>query len=212
MSCCCPHSRSAGRFFSLFARRYRRRFSRKGFEASQRQLLEGLNGAGFADASILEIGSGVGHLHMSLLEQGAARATGIDLASTMIDEARRWAQDRGLEQRTDYRLGDFMDMEDLEPAEVTLLDKVICCYPDGQGLVQRSLALTGRVWGATYPRNTWYTRLGSGFGALLMKLLRSNFRPYVHDPALVEAWASQAGFSKTYQKQTFIWLTQVYQR
>lgn len=210
MSCCCPHSRSAGRLFSFFARRYRQRFNRRGFEPSQQQLLDGLQQAGFADASLLEIGSGVGHLHLTLLERGAASATGIDLAPSMIEEAQRWAEERGLAERTRYQVADFMDMDDIEAADITILDKVICCYPDAEGLTGRSLANTRRLWAVTYPRRTWYTRLGEKLGAALMWLLRSDFRPYVHDPVHIEAWAGQAGFDKSFEKQTFIWLTQIY--
>lgn len=102
MTCCCPHSRSGGRVFSFFARHYRKRFSKKGFEPSQQQLMAGLQLVGFADASVLEIGSGVGHLHLTLLEQGAKSATGIDLAPKMIEEAENWSKQRGLADRVQY--------------------------------------------------------------------------------------------------------------
>ena len=211
MSCCCPHSRSANRFFSLFARRYRKRFERKGFEASQKQLLTGIGEAGFENARILEIGSGVGHLHQTLLEQGAASATGIDLATEMIRDARDWARVRGLEDRVEYLEGDFMDMLDrVAEADVTVLDKVVCCYPDADGLVHRSLEKTRRVYALTYPRWRWITRVGVLVGATMMKLLRSDFRPYVHDPRQVEAWVREAGFEKQTESTTFLWLTQVY--
>jgi len=143
MSCCCPHSRSANRFFSFFAGRYRKRFEKKGFEPSQKQLMEGLKQAGYQDAKILEIGSGVGHLHQTMLEQGAASAIGVDLASKMIEEARHWAEDRSLE----YVEGDFMEISDtLSEADVTVMDKVVCCYPDADGLVHVSLSKTKHVY------------------------------------------------------------------
>ena len=131
MSSCCPHARSAGRFFSFFAHRYRKRFKKKGFEPSQQQLIAGLEQVGYRDATVLEIGCGVGHLHQSLLEQGADSAVGIDLASSMLAEARDWAGERGLTERTDYIEGDFMLVADqVDPADISLLDKVVCCYPD----------------------------------------------------------------------------------
>jgi len=211
MSCCCPHSNSANRFFSLFAGRYRRRFEKKGFEPSQQQLLEGLQQAGYQDAKVLEIGSGVGHLHQTLLEQGAASAVGIDLASRMVDEAQHWAEQRKLAGRTDYVEGDFMEIyESLARADVTVLDKVVCCYPDADGLVHASLNKTNRVYALTYPRNRWYVRSMMGITGFFLKLVRSDFRPYVHDPETVEKWIIDTGFSKAYQNQNMVWLTQVY--
>lgn len=211
MYCCCPHARSAGRLFSFFARRYRRRFERRGFERSQRQLIAGLSQAGFAGAQILEIGSGVGHLHQSLLERGAAGAVGIDLAPRMIEEARRWARDRDVADRVRYLEGDFMALaHEIEPADVTVLDKVVCCYPDAEGLVGRSLEKTRRVYALTYPRDRWYVRAAMAVGALFLWLLRSDFRPYVHSPARIEGWITDAGFTKRYEATTLVWLTQVY--
>lgn len=211
MSCCCPHSRSGGRVFSFFARKYRKRFARKGLEPSQRQLLSGLQRAGFGDATVLEVGSGVGYFHMTLLEQGAKSATGIDLAPRMIAEAQEWAADRGLAERIRYYQGDFMEMlPQIEVADVTVLDKVVCCYPDAKGLVRRSLEKTRRVYALTYPRYRLSVRLAIGLGALLMKLIGSSFRPYAHRPGDIESWITRQGFKKIYQNTTFIWLTQVY--
>jgi len=211
MSCCCPHSNSANRFFSFFASRYRRRFEKKGFEPSQKQLLEGLQQAGYRDAKVLEIGSGVGHLHQTLLEQGAASAVGIDLASRMVDEAQHWAEERKLAGRTAYLEGDFMEIhESLSGADVTVLDKVVCCYPDADGLVHASLKKTNRVYALTYPRNRWYIRTMMRISAFMLKLVRSDFRPYVHDPEVIEKWITETGFSKAYQNNNMVWLTQVY--
>lgn len=211
MSCCCPHSNSANRFFSFFAGRYRRRFEKKGFEPSQQQLLEGLQQVGYRDMKILEIGSGVGHLHQTLLEQGASSAVGIDLASKMISEARKWADERSLTDRTAYIEGDFMEIADtVKEADVTVLDKVVCCYPDSEGLVFASLAKTNRVYALTYPRNRWYVRAVMAATAGVMKIMRSDFRSYVHDPELIEKWITGSGFDKIYQNNNLVWLTQVY--
>lgn len=211
MSCCCPHSNSANRFFSFFAGRYRRRFEKKGFEASQKQLMEGLQQAGFQDAKILEIGSGVGHLHQTLLERGAASAVGVDLASKMICEAQKWANERGLADRTAYIEGDFMELVDtVMDADVTVLDKVVCCYPDADGLVHASIGKTNRVYALTYPRNRWYVSMVMGMTAWVMKIMRSDFRSYVHDPEMIEKWIRGTGFDKVYQNNNLVWLTQVY--
>ncbi|MDH5471981.1 MAG: class I SAM-dependent methyltransferase [Gammaproteobacteria bacterium] len=213
MSCCCPHAKSASRFFSFFARRYRRRFETKGFEPSQKQLMQGLAQSGYQGMTVLEVGSGVGHVHQSLLEQGAASAVGIDLAPEMIKEAEAWAEDRGLVGRTQYLTGDFIHQTaEIKTADVCVMDKVVCCYPDAEGLVKATLAKTAKIYALTYPRNQWYVRFAIGLAALLLKLIRSDFRPYVHDPELIEQWIVEQGYAKVYEARTFVWLTQIYQR
>lgn len=211
MSICCPHSRSASKFFSFFAKRCRKRFIKKGFEKSQEQLVTGLRSAGFDKARLLEIGSGVGYLHQTLLGEGAASATGIDLSPKMIAEATQWAEEKGMSGRTHYIEDDFINIADcLDKADVTILDKVVCCYPDADSLVHKSLALTRRVYALTYPRNRWFLRLGAGVMAAIFSVLRIDFRSYIHDPEMIEAWIIEEGFRKRHEECTTAWLTQVY--
>ncbi len=213
MKSACCHSQSAGKFFSFLARRSRRRFEKKGFERSQRQLLDGLVEVGYRGATLLEIGCGVGHLHQSLLEQGAATATGVDLAAGMLSEARHSAQARGLADRVDYFEGDFMELDARIPgADVCLLDKVVCCYPDAAGLVQKSLAKTGSAYALTIPRDRWFVRAANRVWNALLWLLRSDFRTYVHDPDMIERWIAASGFTKRFEGRTVAWLTRVYAR
>jgi magnesium-protoporphyrin O-methyltransferase len=213
MSCCCAHQKSTSRLFSRFAPRYRRRFERKGFEPSQKQLLEGIRQSGIEGASLLEIGSGVGHLHQTLLEQGAASATGVDLAPRMLEEARRWAADRGLADRTRYLEGDFVELADtIDAADITILDKVVCCYPDADRLVHRSLARTRKTCALTYPRDNWLNRVGARVMGFAMWLIRSDYRSYIHSPMRIESWIRAEGFSKVRETTTTIWLTQIYVR
>lgn len=211
MSCCCPHSKSGGRLFSFFARSYRRRFTKHGFEPSQLQLVEGLEQAGYKDATLLEVGSGVGYLHQTLLERGAKSAIGIDLAPDMLKEAEDWAKQKNLSDRTEYIQGDFIELLDhVEPAEVTILDKVVCCYPHAELLTNHSTAKTTRVYALTYPRDRWFTKVAIEIMAFFLKISGSDFRAFVHNPDDIERWITDAGFKKVYQQQTFIWLSQVY--
>ena len=213
MSASCCHSQSASRVFSFFAHSSRKRFEKKGFEASQEHLLAGLAEVGFDGATLLEIGCGVGHLHQSLLEQGAQTAAGIDLAPKMLLEAQSWANERGLGDRVEYLEGDFMELDDaVAAADVCLLDKVVCCYPDAQGLVRKSLEKTQRAYALTYPRNRWFVRLGTRIWNLVLWLMRSDFRTFVHDPARVERWIVGEGLEKRFEDQTSAWLTQIYLR
>jgi len=213
MSCCCTPTTGIGKFFGHFARRYRRRYARRGLEPAQRQLVEGLRQAGFAGANLLEIGCGVGYLHQLLLREGAERALGVDISGDMLAQARVLAREAGLAERTEYRVGDFVGLADsLADADVTLLDKVVCCYPDAEALVTRSVSKTRRVYALTYPRDRRLNRIGARLLNFFLWLLRSGYRTYIHDPHRIEGWISAAGFRKRYENRTFLWLTQVYLR
>ena len=213
MPSCCTHNRDTGRFFGWLAKLYRKRFARKGLEASQQQLVDGLRRQGWAGLTLLEVGCGVGYLHQLMLKDGAARAVGVDLSSKMLHEAREQARVQGLSARTDYREGDFVELSDsIAPADVVVLDKVICCYPDAERLVGRSADKATRSYAFTIPRDRWLVRMGFWFAGRMLALIRCGFRTYVHDVDAIERRLSQAGFERVFQASTFIWLTRVYAR
>jgi magnesium-protoporphyrin O-methyltransferase len=213
MSSCCVHNRDAARFFGWFAKRYRKRFARKGFEPSQRQLLEGLKRSRVDDATLLEIGCGIGHLHQHLLQAGAESAVGVDLSAQMLEEARAEARAQGLAERTDYREGDFVELADtLTHADVVILDKVICCYPDANVLVQKSARMAGRLYAFTVPRDRWTVVAAMLATRVFLLLIGCRFHAYVHDPAEIDRWLAQEGFVRDFEDSTFVWLTRVYSR
>ncbi len=213
MPCHCAHDQAAARLFSRFAHHYRRRFARGRFEPIQKRLLQALEEAGFQGAEILEVGCGVGALHLHLLQRGAARATGIDLSPQMIDEARDWARQQGVEHRVNYHVGDYLEWaERLSATDITVMDKVICCHPLGPELVAAALPRTRRLLALSYPRINWLTRAGAGMVNALMRLLGSDFRVYLHDPQRIEAVATAYGFEKRHQAHAGLWQVQLFQR
>jgi len=168
---------------------------------------------GVRGATILEIGCGVGYLQQKLLADGAASAIGVDLSETMITQARQVAAAQGLTERTAYHVGDFVSIQDRVPmSDITLLDKVICCYPDAETMVKRSLDKTRRAYALTFPKNNWFNRLGVRVLGGVMRLLRIEFRNYVHEPREIERWATERSFRRVYAAQTLLWHTRVYAR
>ena len=213
MSTCCAHNRDAGRLFGWFATRYRKRFARKGLEPSQTHLMNGLTSRGLSGAHLLDIGCGTGYLHQRLLHAGAASAIGIDLSAKMLAEARAEARRQGLAERTDYREGDFVELSEALPAaDIVILDKVICCYPDANALVRTSARLARRLYAFTIPRDRWTMRVGLFVGRVFLALIGCRFRSYIHDLAPIERSLEDLSFVRVFQEETFAWLTCVYAR
>lgn len=61
----------------------------------------------------------------------------------MVEPARELAAGRGLTDRADYRVGDFIEIADSRTRPMSLFSKVICCYPDAEALVRETLAHNG---------------------------------------------------------------------
>jgi magnesium-protoporphyrin O-methyltransferase len=217
MSCCCVPNCAAleatDKFFNTQAGRYKKYFKKKGLHKEQKYLAEGIRRSGMTGAEILEIGCGVGGLHLSLLKEGAAKATGFDISEEMIAIARKLSAEMGMQERTQYRHGDFVAMHDDAPtADVTILDKVICCYEEVSELIARSTAKTRRIYAVSYPRQNSFVRLVFKSTKFFLKLFRQAFHPYYHEPERIQQWITKAGFEKVYENETVIWLIQIFER
>jgi len=213
-ACCCAQSNTdTGRLFNWMARWNRLRHRLFGFEANQRQLLDGIRARGIAGASLLEAGCGPGYLQQTLLAEGAGHATGVDLSEGMLDVARREAARHGLADRTRYLHGDVVQLVDQLPvADVVILDKVVCCYPDWQAMLDTAMARSQRVIAMTYPQDQRLTRLGVRLMTRVLDWFSCRYRPYLHDPALLRAHLQEGGFELASEAHSHGWLSQVYVR
>ena len=190
-----------------------RRYRRRGLEAVQRRLLEGLTAAGVAGASVLEIGCGTGELQRRVLAAGAGKAIGIDVAGGMVAQAQDAAALAGLEQRTTYLVGDAVERAaELPPAAVVVLDKVLCCYPEIDPLLQVSLERTQRLYAVVVPRSHWLVAAVWRLAIAVFKLLRSSFHPFYHDWHRTAAAISAAGFRRIFAAHTLAWEAWIFHR
>lgn len=89
-------------------------------------VIEFLQARGLEGKSVLDIGCGIGALHMELLLAGAERATGVDASPTNIAAAQELAEELGLADRVEERQGDFVDLQDSVPhADIVTIDRAI---------------------------------------------------------------------------------------
>jgi magnesium-protoporphyrin O-methyltransferase len=203
----------AGRFFSKNSKRYAKTFRKKGLAKEQRLLLDGILSTSPAEKTVLDIGCGIGALHLSLLGAGAASAVGVDTAEGMIAYARTLAREKGIEERTSYHIGDFVPLHDsLAAADITILDKVVCCYENVDELVGLSLDKTTAVYALTFPRPHIAVRFFFSIPIVAGKLLRWSFRPYWHDWQKMVAQIERSGFSESYAGATMLWSVKVFRR
>jgi len=203
-SCC----RAAyGDFFDeSTARRDARTYRRKGLTGTARRMAEWLGSSGVEGASVLEVGGGVGALQLELLRAGVSRAANVELSPAYEGEARALARDAGLEDRVSRVIADFVDDDDASgPADVVVMNKVVCCYPDYEALVGRAAELATRSLLMSFPRQTWYVRAGFRVMNTVLRLRGSAFRAYVHPSRAVVEAATRRGLVKTLDERGALW-------
>ena len=209
---CCPRQAAAyEKCFGFLSKLYAFRYRRMGPDTMQREMLAQLEAMGLDGRTLLDIGCGVGVLHQALLARGAVRATGVDLAPRMLDHARERARGMALQNRVEYRLGDFVEMEaELDPADLTLLDKVVCCYPDAQSMLEAAARHTRVALALVYPRRHRLGLLSNRIWNFGYRVFGSDFRSYVHDPGAVHRWLEGCGLRRVFSRDNLMWHTQVY--
>jgi magnesium-protoporphyrin O-methyltransferase len=145
-SACDP--RGCDEFFGArFARQVARRYRKRGLDSAARRMIDFLAERGIEGQTVLEIGGGVGEIEVELLRRGAAHAVNLELSSGYEEEADRLFRESGLVGRAERRLHDIaMDPDGVEPADVVVLHRVVCCYPDYQRLWRRPPGTPAGCW------------------------------------------------------------------
>ncbi len=91
------------------------------------------------------------------------------------------ARELGHSEAVDYRLGDFVALGDeMDSADIVVLGRVVCCYPDMLALVAASAVRARRYYLLVVPREKWLWRALEPVIRVGMRLLRREFRFFVH--------------------------------
>lgn len=210
----CPHCVAAGEFFGhRQAARELRRFRKRGPSGSTRRLLDALSTEALPGARVLDIGAGVGAVHLSLLENGAAHAHHVDASPAYQAVSAEEADRRDLRDRVTYVPGDYLDLaDDLPESDVVCLDRVLCCYPDMPTLVSTSARAAGRLYGVVFPADRRWIRGLIRVANLWMALTRSAFRAYGHAEEGIRRAAEEAGLHQIHRSRVGIWQILVFRR
>jgi magnesium-protoporphyrin O-methyltransferase len=178
-----------------------------------RELIEVVRREGVTGAHLLDIGAGVGAVHLTLLEAGAADAVDVDASQEYLSVARSEAEQRGLQDRVRYHYGDVVELaDDLPAADIVTLDSVICCYPYLEPLLRAATRSAPRLVGITYPRDVWWMRVYMRLYNLVQAVRRIRARYFPHRRADIERVMVAAGYRRLNEGGPRVWCVVVYAR
>lgn len=176
-------------------------------------LIDGLVSEGVTGASVLDIGGGIGAVHHELLAAGAQSATHVDVSADYLRVAEEVSKQRGTTGRVRQVHGDFVEhAATLGNSDIAVLDRVICCYPDMELLVERSAAKTNRLYGAVYPRGRRLMQWAFAAQNAINKIRHVAFRIYLHSPDAIAAVLRRQGFQPVRIRRTLLWEVAIYRR
>jgi 16S rRNA G966 N2-methylase RsmD len=203
---CCGRAGYQSLFSERFARRVARSYRRRGLDSTQRRLVSFLVDRGIRDASVLEIGGGVGELQVELLSRGASKATNLEISHGYETEAAALLKRSGVADRVTRRFVDIATSpEAVEPADVVVLHRVVCCYPDYERLLSAAADHAKRLLVFSHPPRNGLSKMIIGCANLLQRLRGSDFRAFVHPPTEMIKVAQRQGLSVSYQHRGLSW-------
>jgi magnesium-protoporphyrin O-methyltransferase len=202
MKSCCP-PKGAEIFTERLARKDAARYRRKGLGEVGRRLVALVQGKG---RDVLEIGGGIGSLQLELLRNGVERTVNVELSPAYEAEAVRLTREAGVEDRVERRVLDFArGADEVDPADVVMMHRVVCCYPDMPALVGAAADHARRVLALSYPPDSWAFRTVAGGINLWNRLLRREFRFFVHKPTAMFQVAREHGLELVTRERHRFW-------
>jgi 2-polyprenyl-3-methyl-5-hydroxy-6-metoxy-1,4-benzoquinol methylase len=203
---CCDHEDYQSVFSSRFARRQSRRYHRRGLTPAAQGIVDFATSQGIKDATVLEIGGGVGQLQIELLRRGAAHVTNLEISENYEAEATRLLDAAGITDRVSRRFLDIAQTPDeVEPADVVVLHRVVCCYPDYGRLLKVAAGHARKTLVYSHPAANVVNRMQFGTENLYRRLTRNDFRAFIHPPDGMLHAAESAGLSMAYRSHARDW-------
>lgn len=208
---CCEVTDNA--FSESEARADLKQYRKRGPANQTKLILEAVRSLGLKNAAVLDVGGGIGVIHHELLKDVAVEATHVDASSEYLKIATEEAKRLGHEDQVKFIHADFTDVAgELPQADVVTLDRVVCCYPNFRELLKAASSKSRTAIVLTYPRETWYLRIGLKVANFFQRLMRDPFRVFLHPVAEMESLLRGEGFARTSIRRLFVWEMALYQR
>lgn len=203
---CCDRDDYRSVFSERFARRTVKQYRKRGLTPAAEWIVQFAADHDVRGASVLEIGGGVGHIHVELLRRGAAHVTNLELSPEYEAEANRLLASAGMADRVDRRFLDIAaEPEGAEPADIVVLHRVVCCYPDYERLLAAAAQHARRLLVFSYPPDSRWNRTVNWAENASRRVRGNGFRTYIHPPESMIAVASGDGMRAGYRQHSRIW-------
>jgi magnesium-protoporphyrin O-methyltransferase len=203
---CCDPSGYERTFGTRFARSLARRYRRRGLSRPEQRIVDFCADQGNEGATVLEIGGGIGELQLELLRRGAAETTNLELVDSYDEQANELAASAGVADRVHRRRLDIVvSPEEVEMADIVVLHRVVCCYPDYQRLLTTAADHARRALVFSHPPRNALTRAAVASENTWFRLTGNSFRTFAHPPEAMLDVARSRGFDVTYRHARGVW-------
>jgi hypothetical protein len=156
-------------------------------------------------STVIDVGSGAGGLMISLLEEGFDCIIGVDLSSKLANEAKARIKSMGLTDRSKVIEGSFLSLKE-KSADAVSMHASMCCYPNSEAMLNKSVSLVPKVITLTVPRDRLIFRLG----LRLIKIFRLMRFFHIHRIQDIDSKLHSSNYQLSNVKNSFFWTTRTY--
>ncbi len=195
------------------ARKQYRQYLKKGPGKVTTRMIRHLGPISLSEKSLLDIGGGIGALQWWFLEKGGKETTAVDASSGYLTQAETHAGQHGWGERARFVFGDFAEIHmQLEPADILTLDKVVCCYPDYQMILESACQKSTQYISLSYPMDGILSKIVALVGLISARWKGISFRPYIHPVSKIRQVFEQHGWNRINHSFAFPWHVETYQK
>ena len=212
MSECCNPSGYRQFFDEKEARKSLRKYERKGIDGMTRTLIDYMTSQGMEGRSVVEAGGGIGAVQIELLKAGASQTVNVELSAGYEGVANELLEREGLKGRAQRRIGDFTELAGTLEADDIVMNRVICCYPFMERLMNAAMTSSRRFVATVFPRDHPGSRFMLAIGNTYCRIRRVDFRSFIHSPDEIVATAERGGFDVAFRDRDFIWNAVVFEK
>ena len=206
MSDCCSPKGYRWIFSEKRAHAEARRYRRRGLDPTSRRIADLLKQQGIEGRTLLEVGGGIGAIQIELPKAGITRAANIELTPTYERAAQMLLREAGLADRVERRVMDFAEAtREVEAADIVIMNRVLCCYPDMPKLAGAAADHTREVLLVSFPKERWWTRVVISLGDLALRVGRRQFQIFLHSPDKIIATVERHGLKIVSNETSFFW-------
>ncbi|MDH5403061.1 MAG: class I SAM-dependent methyltransferase [Candidatus Heimdallarchaeota archaeon] len=193
------------RYFNKKSKKMVKEHDKKGIPQSMKYQIDDI--MSYNVGSAFDVGSGPGTLLINLFELGLNKGYGIDLSPSMNNYATERLITSGIDKNAfEIYEGSFLELDANITPEAISLHRVICCHPDRQGMIAKSISYKPKVITLTIPRDTPLHRLFFLILKLSAKVF-SRLSIYNHRIHTIQAQLLDSGYSLSTENKSFIWTT-----
>lgn len=207
--CCAPGTPEGydEEFDARFAHKLAREYRKSGLTTPARNIVDVARSADIDGATVLEIGGGIGQIQLELLLQGASRTTNLELSGQYEAEAAKLLDEHDLRSRASRVVGiDLAVTPDaVEPADIVILHRVVCCYPHYEPLLTAAAGHARRAVIFSHPPQDPISRFMVWTGNTVYRLTGNPFRAFIHSPESMVGVLARNGLDPRYRRPDRRW-------